>query len=713
MRCLEKRPEDRWSSAAEILARLESLSTPTGPVTVPERRRRTNTRLAVAAAALVVVAVGGLALRRNARDHWVLEQAVPQIRQLADSGQTEQAYQLARRANAILPNSPALRQLLPRVAMAVSFRTEPEGATVFRRSYTATDTTWEVLGRTPLDTVLFPLGFSRIKIEKPGFRPYLGAAAPQWIPKQPLRLDSAADRSQMVRVAGVDRFELSLPGLDHLGPVPLADYQLDQHEVTNAEFKRFVDSGGYRRQEFWQEEFRRNGHVVSWQEAMGLFKDKTGRSGPATWEVGDYPPGQADYPVTGVSWYEAAAYARFVGKSLPTIYHWSRAAETRAASWIVPASNLAGTGPAPVGSFQGLGPFGTVDMAGNAREWCLNETGGQRYILGGGWDDATYHFTEAFAQPPFDRSRTNGFRLATYAPGDTTIVLTSRPMDRLVRDFARERPVSDAVFAIYRRLFDYDPTPLQSSVDVVDSSPDAWVMQQVSYAAAYGGERVLAYLFLPKDARPPYQTIVYFPGAIALWTRASATAIEYDAIDFILKSGRAVLYPVYKSTYERGDGLDSWYANETSAYRDHVIAWVKDYRRSIDYLATRADIDTGRLAYYGRSWGGYLGGLLPALEPRLKASVLYVAGLQQQRGQPEVEPINFLPRIRIPVLMLNGRYDNFFPIETSQRPMFRLLGTPLDRKRHVIYDGGHFVPRALLISEVLDWLDRYLGPVQR
>jgi dienelactone hydrolase len=216
-----------------------------------------------------------------------------------------------------------------------------------------------------------------------------------------------------------------------------------------------------------------------------------------------------------------------------------------------------------------------------------------------------------------------------------------------------------------------------------------------------------AYLFLPKRGRPPYQTLVYFPGAIAMVSRS----LEVEAIDFILKSGRAVMYPVYKSTYERADNLKSWYANESNSYREHVVMWAKDFRRSIDYLETRSDIDAGRLAYYGRSWGGYLGGLLPALEPRLKTAVLYVAGLQIQRGQPEVEPINFLPRITIPVLMLNGRYDHFFPVQTSQDPMFRLLGTPPARKRHVLYDGGHFVPRTILFSEVLEWLDRYLGPV--
>src|SRR5260370_32588977 len=52
------------------------------------------------------------------------------------------------------------------------------------------------------------------------------------------------------------------------------------------------------------------------------------------------------------------------------------------------------------------------------------------------------------------------------------------------------------------------------------------------------------------------------------------------------------------------------------------------------------------------------------------------------------------------------------PVETAQRPMFRWLGTRSADKRQVIYDGGHFVPRAQLIKETLDWLDRYLGPLQ-
>jgi hypothetical protein len=63
--------------------------------------------------------------------------------------------------------------------------------------------------------------------------------------------------------------------------------------------------------------------------------------------------------------------------------------------------------------------------------------------------------------------------------------------------------------------------------------------------------------------------------------------------------------------------------------------------------------------------------------------------------------------------MLNGRYDNDFPLESSQLPLFRFLGTPVKDKKHMIYEGGHMVfPRPDAVRECLDWLDKYLGPVR-
>jgi hypothetical protein len=144
-------------------------------------------------------------------------------------------------------------------------------------------------------------------------------------------------------------FQIFIPGLDHLPPVKLPDYWIDQHEVTNRDFKRFVDDGGYRRPEFWQEPFVKDGRPVSHEAAMSLFVDTTGKPGPAAWEQGAYPNGQDEYPVAGVSWYEAAAYARWAGKSLPTIFHWSRAADQRLSGNVVPASNFSGKALLPIG----------------------------------------------------------------------------------------------------------------------------------------------------------------------------------------------------------------------------------------------------------------------------------------------------------------------------------------------------------------------------
>jgi formylglycine-generating enzyme required for sulfatase activity len=124
-----------------------------------------------------------------------------------------------------------------------------------------------------------------------------------------------------------------------------------------AEYKKFVDVGGYRKLEFWKETFVRDGRTVPWEEAVGLFRDATGRPGPAAWEVGDYPKGHEKYPVAGVSWYEAAAYADFAGKSLPTAYHWTRASQARGFTpVIVLGSNFRREATQPVGS---EGTFGT------------------------------------------------------------------------------------------------------------------------------------------------------------------------------------------------------------------------------------------------------------------------------------------------------------------------------------------------------------------
>jgi tRNA A-37 threonylcarbamoyl transferase component Bud32/dienelactone hydrolase len=716
MRCLVKRRDERWQSADELLRSLEKLSTPGGGIPSVERRlRRSPGVIGASAAAGLLIAVLGIwgwrAATQAADLRWAQEVALPAIDSALAGGVMSRfgAWVVAREVEERLPDHPLVGDLQSRTGYLRTIDTDPTGAAVEVRGYADDDTTWVPLGTTPLVDVRLPNTLLGVRITKAGFEPRGGAIIPWRIPEL-IRLDTLGARpTGMVRVSG-GATVIQLPGLDHVASPTIRDYYIGRYEVTNEEFKAFVDSGGYTRPEFWTEPFVLDGRTLSFDDAMARFADATGRRGPSTWEGGSFPAGLDTHPVAGVSWFEAAAYAAFAGKALPTIVHWARAAETQASAWIVPLSNLRGTGTAPVGAHGGVGPYETFDMAGNVREWCWNAVGDERYILGGGWNDEPYQFNDAYAQSPWDRSSTNGIRLAEYDPAED-LSAASGEIRRAFRDFSKLRPVSNDVYAAYRRLFDYDRTPLNATVDEVDSTAADWVREKVVFDAAYG-EQMFGYLFVPKGGTPPYQTVVYFPGSNALHNRNSA-AISPAIFDFILRSGRAVFHPVYKSTYERGDSLQSDYADGTNFYRDHVIAWVQDFRRSVDFVETRSDLDATKLAYYGVSWGGYLGGVIPALEPRLDAVVLYVAGLEFQEGQPEVEPINHLPRITIPVLMLNGEHDHFFPVETSQRPMFELLGTPPEQKRWVVYEGGHFVPRARLISETLDWLDRYLGPVGR
>ena len=284
-------------------------------------------------------------------------------------------------------------------------------------------------------------------------------------------------------------------------------------------------------------------------------------------------------------------------------------------------------------------------------------------------------------------------------------------LERFPRDFSKLKPVPEGIFNVYKGLYAYDKTPLNAVVESEDDASDHWKKQKVTFDAAYGNERVIAYIFLPKNFPPPFQTVVYFPAAYAIQERTSAV-LTISPLNLVIKSGRAVIYPIYKGTYERGDDLPSDYQNRTILYRDHVVAWSRDLGRTIDYLETRGDLDHQKLAFYGLSWGAEIAPVLTAVEDRIKVEILVAGGLQFHDTLPEVEPVNFAPRVRKPVLMVNGYHDHFVPLNISQEPLFRLFGTPEKDKRHVVVESGHALSNDLMIKEILDWLDRYLGLVK-
>jgi len=120
-----------------------------------------------------------------------------------------------------------------------------------------------------------------------------------------------------------------------------------------------------------------------------------------------------------------------------------------------------------------------------------------------------------------------------------------------------------------------------------------WTKQKITFDTAYGNERMAAYLFLPRTARPPWHTVVFFPSARVLGIARSDTLGDLRFIDFVIKSGRAVMYPIYQGMYERQATVTA--VPGPTLARDAMIEWSKDLGRSLDYLESRADIDRSRI----------------------------------------------------------------------------------------------------------------------
>ncbi|MGB2636526.1 MAG: protein kinase [Candidatus Acidiferrum sp.] len=704
-KALEKVRDKRFASAAEMRDKLQNLRQQRlidSSGTVPIRQVVRKPSFIFAALLLLTIAgvSASLIYRHYARIRWVHDVAVPELQKMALDRNGVAFYKLAEEAHRYSPGDPALKQVETQNLWPFRVLTTPPGADIFFRSYRDNQADWERLGKTPMEQLLLIDAQYAMKLAKDGYEPV--ELTSEYTAKDIILDPIGSLPKDMVHIPPG---KISVAGIP---PVQLDDFLIDKYEVTNLQFKKFIDAGGYREPKYWKFPFTKDGHSLGFEQAIALFVDKTDRPAPSTWDLGNYPPGQENYPVSGVSWYEAAAYAEFVGKSLPTVFHWYQAASMSDHSDILEASNFSGKGPAAVGSYAGLGPYGTYDMAGNVKEWCFNSDGRRRYILGGASTEPKYMYQEPDARQPLDRSATNGFRLAKYLKrGPLPEAQTSQVSFQSI-DYRNAKPIPDSVFRIYLGLYSYDRTPLDAKIESVDDSSPYWRRERISFKAAYNNERVIAFLYLPKNASPPYQTVVHFPGSEALDFH-TYTDLNLFNLDFLMKSGRAVLFPMYKGTYER---ITHHTTPGSSEERDETIQRSKDLRRSLDYLETRSDIDHERLAFYGFSWGGIEGPITLALESRFKTAVLADGGCSTDKTLAEDDPMNFASHITIPVLMINGRYDFGIPFETCQQPFFRLLGTPAADKRRVVLESGHGLPFTPWFKETLDWLDHYLGRVK-
>jgi eukaryotic-like serine/threonine-protein kinase len=318
-----------------------------------------------------------------------------------------------------------------------------------------------------------------------------------------------------------------------------------------------------------------------------------------------------------------------------------------------------------------------------------------------------YSYSSSASLPRLERSGLNGFRLVKDITEPENRPALNADVDLGFsdrRDPSTMVPVSDEVYASFLRQFAYSTGPLNASEAVTMATTDDWIKQRVTIDAGYNGERMDVILFVPRRARPPFQPIILFSGIQIFQFPDKLENIEpgFSALplDYVVKSGRMLVQPVFQGSYER--------FKSRRARGDSV-------RAMSEFIEWRwPDVDSTRIGYVGLSMGASTAVPLLAVEPRIKAAVLQSGGVPSEAFPPLMDVVNHAPRVRIPVLMFNGRWDEIMPIAKSQEPLFRLLGSPAADKRHVLYDFGHgSPPRGEVLRETLGWYDKYLGPVAR
>jgi eukaryotic-like serine/threonine-protein kinase len=736
-KALAKNADERYATAGEMLEELRHISREVtqegvaGAVHPAPVHRRT---LLWSLAALVIVALvsfGSWQMVRKNRERLGAE-LISKAESHLQRREFQQAYEAAIAASAIFPADQRVREVLTGSTVKATITSDPTAASVFLQRMGSEGRTRA--GTTPLVIEHLPFGDYLIRLEKEGYTP-----ADRPFSTMPLFLEGT-DLARHTLPADLDVKLVELgrvePGMVFVAggeyrlrgwtrpsdrAVELDDFLIDRFEVSNRDFAEFIRDGGYRRPELWKHPFRDGDATLSFEEAMSRLRDTTTLPGPRSWSGGAPPAGLDDHPVTDITWYEAAAFAEWKGKKLPTVFQWEKAARPERSHaigttfpWglagpgvnVLERANFRDEGTMKVDSLPfGMSPWGAYHMAGNVAEWCRNPKTPGFAVRGGGWNDAMYAFGNTGGLPPFYSSPALGFRCVR------EISTSGRDQGEFPLDVAETvpeyRPVDDQTFEKIRERYEYPKTPLAGRIVERKETRD-WTIEKIVYVVA--GREVPAYLYLPKGVSPPYQVVHFGPGGdVVSGVRPLPTAIE-TWLGPVIRSGRAV-WAVMREGYIGRPAPPNRPSTQSAEYADYAVAQLTEMRRGLDYLETRPDLDVSKLAFVASSAGTVEGILLTGLESRYRSIVLHGSSIRpaEVAVTAAANRINFAPRIAGAKLMFHGRYDETAPLATTGEPLFRLLREP---KRLELYDGGHAPPFDVMIPTVQRWLDETLGPVE-
>lgn len=180
---------------------------------------------------------------------------VQEVARLVEADDYAAAFRVAEEIERVIPDDPTPRALWPRFSRTIAITTTPPGARVSTRGYADKNEAWRDLGVTPLAEVRVPLGMRRWRFAREGAAP-VERALPVIGPIDVTVDGAQADTEVLVQGGAINSW---ITGIDPIERIQVPDYHIDKFEVTNRQFKAFVQAGGYRNREAWEHPFEVEG----------------------------------------------------------------------------------------------------------------------------------------------------------------------------------------------------------------------------------------------------------------------------------------------------------------------------------------------------------------------------------------------------------------------------------------------------------------------
>jgi len=300
-----------------------------------------------------------------------------------------------------------------------------------------------------------------------------------------------------------------------------------------------------------------------------------------------------------------------------------------------------------------------------------------------------------------------------------------------LRVFGDGKPVGRLTYEAFKQFYEYDKgLPLEVNIgEDVQILPTTQCPGhrriKLSFMSTHD-ERAPAIIWIPLESKRPVPCSFYLHGLGQ--NKEAAEPFAYD----LLKKGIATMALDAAYHGERAAGKQPLYGANFHRLRDGYMQTVVDYRRALDYLLTRPEIDASRITLIGMSMGAIMGAVLAGVEERIKCPVLLVGGADRglmsrvsqipvwkqiraenpnldfdeiSRVMAPADPLNFVDKISPrPVLMINGTKDELVPVAANKL----LHSTAREPKKIVWLESGHTLPFDQTFPIVNEWLKNNL-----